>query len=88
MPLLDGVSATKQIRDKGVQTPIIAMTANALKGQAESYIAKGMSAYVSKPVDRGLLVKVLLNCLNSPTNTPTRSTDKLKDPDGDGDAGT
>lgn len=65
MPLLDGVGATKEIRRAGVETPIIAMTANALKGQAESYMAKGMSGYVAKPVDRDLLVKVLLQWLKT-----------------------
>lgn len=62
MPVQDGVSATKELRDQGLLIPIIAMTANALKGQAESYIAKGMSGYIAKPVDRGLLVKLLTNC--------------------------
>ncbi|ORY16166.1 hypothetical protein BCR34DRAFT_557826 [Clohesyomyces aquaticus] len=65
MPVLDGVSATREIRDAGVLTPIVAMTANALKGQAELYIAKGMNDYVSKPVDRRLLVKALLKCLKA-----------------------
>jgi osomolarity two-component system sensor histidine kinase TcsA len=68
MPILDGVSATKEIRKAGVTTPIIAMTANALKGQAESYLAKGMSGYIAKPVDRNLLIKVLLTWLHP--NTP------------------
>jgi osomolarity two-component system sensor histidine kinase TcsA len=69
MPILDGVGATKEIRDAGISTPVVAMTANALKGQVEMYIAKGMSAYVSKPVDRNLLVEVLMNCLR--LSTPT-----------------
>ncbi|KAL6708214.1 hypothetical protein ACN47E_003398 [Coniothyrium glycines] len=59
MPVQDGVSATKELREKGSHTPIIAMTANALKGQAEGYLAKGMTAYVPKPVDRTLFAKVL-----------------------------
>ncbi|KAI8940801.1 hypothetical protein NX059_002064 [Plenodomus lindquistii] len=63
MPVQDGVSATKELRAKGITIPIIAMTANALKGQAESYIAKGMTGYIAKPVDRDLLVKLLLKCL-------------------------
>jgi osomolarity two-component system sensor histidine kinase TcsA len=63
MPILNGVAATKEIRLAGIRTPIVAMTANALKGQAESYIAQGMSDYVSKPVDRNLLVKSLLHLL-------------------------
>jgi len=63
MPVLDGIGATKEIRDAGICTTIVAMTANALKGQAETYVAKGMSAYVPEPVDGNLLVEVLLSCL-------------------------
>jgi osomolarity two-component system sensor histidine kinase TcsA len=63
MPFLDGVQATSEIRDAGLDIPIVAMTANALKGQAETYIAMGMTKYVAKPVDRKLLVEVLLSCL-------------------------
>ncbi|KAI4691233.1 uncharacterized protein J4E84_003524 [Alternaria hordeiaustralica] len=63
MPVQDGLSATQEIRANGLHVPIVAMTANALKGQAESYIAKGMTGYIAKPVDRSLLVKLLLGCL-------------------------
>ncbi|KAF2026088.1 hypothetical protein EK21DRAFT_92728 [Setomelanomma holmii] len=63
MPIQDGVSATKELRAMGSKVPIVAMTANALKGQAETYIAKGMDGYIAKPVDRNLLVKLLLKCL-------------------------
>ncbi|KAK7177612.1 hsp90-like protein [Paraphaeosphaeria sporulosa] len=63
MPVLDGIEATKEIRKAGICTPIIAITANALKGQVETYIAEGMSAYVPKPVDRRLLVEALLHSL-------------------------
>jgi len=63
MPVCDGVTATKKLRERGVTIPIVAMTANALKGHAESYVAKGMTAYLAKPVDRDLMVTVLLKCL-------------------------
>lgn len=63
MPIQDGISATQELRSKGFRMPIVAMTANALKGQADEYIAKGMTGYISKPVDRNLLVKTLLSCL-------------------------
>jgi osomolarity two-component system sensor histidine kinase TcsA len=63
MPVQDGVSATKELRAMGVKVPIVAMTANALKGQADIYIAKGMSGYIAKPVDRNLLIKLLIKCL-------------------------
>lgn len=68
MPVLDGASATKELRAQGHKLPIIAMTANALKGQAESYIAKGMSGYIAKPVDRNLLIKLLIKLLKTEGN--------------------
>jgi osomolarity two-component system sensor histidine kinase TcsA len=64
MPIQDGVSATKELRVKGVKVPIVAMTANALKGHAETYLAKGMSGYIAKPVDRSLLIKILIKFLD------------------------
>ncbi|PGG99649.1 hypothetical protein GX51_06204 [Blastomyces parvus] len=61
MPVLDGVEATMEIRNTlKLDVPIIAMTANALKGDAESYLSKGMDGYVAKPVNRNFLVKILL----------------------------
>jgi osomolarity two-component system sensor histidine kinase TcsA len=71
MPVQDGVSATQELRERGYHMPIIAMTANALKGQAEAYIAKGMTGYIAKPVDRKLLVKILLRCFKGTSNDAT-----------------
>jgi CheY-like chemotaxis protein len=76
MPVLDGVAATKELRDAGIKTPIIAMTANALKGQADLYLAKGMDGYVAKPVDRKLLITILLTWLNP--LTPLHDEQELK----------
>jgi PAS domain S-box-containing protein len=63
MPEMDGVAATKAIReladpDKASIT-IIALTANAMAGSRETYLAAGMNEYVSKPIDVSLLNKVL-----------------------------
>ena len=63
MPVLDGIAATAEIRSAGITIPIIAMTANALKGDRDAYIAKGLTDYLSKPVDRRLLATVLLKWL-------------------------
>ncbi|MDE1146146.1 MAG: response regulator [Azospirillaceae bacterium] len=54
MPVLDGVAATRAIRTEGpcAQVPIIAMTANAMVGMREEYLAAGMNDYVSKPFDQ------------------------------------
>ncbi len=54
MPELDGIEATKQIRalpPPACNAYIIAMTANAMSGAREEYVAIGMNDYVSKPVD-------------------------------------
>ncbi len=54
MPVQDGIQATGEIREMERQsarkpTPIIAMTANALKGDREKYLALGMDGYIAKP---------------------------------------
>ncbi|KAJ5318358.1 hypothetical protein N7476_004778 [Penicillium atrosanguineum] len=59
MPVLNGLEAASQIRGMGVDVPILALTANALKGDMETYVAKGMNDYIEKPVHRNHLLQVL-----------------------------
>lgn len=62
MPVMDGVEASKQIRalDGPVaKIPIIALTANAMKGDREIYLSAGMDGYVSKPLSAASLFSAL-----------------------------
>ncbi|KAJ5984729.1 hypothetical protein N7481_006828 [Penicillium waksmanii] len=59
MPVLNGLEATSQIRGKGIDVPIVALTANALTSDMEMYLAKGMKDYIGKPIHRDQLLQVL-----------------------------
>ncbi len=59
MPVLNGLDATKKIRSKGIFTPIIAMTANVLKGDREICLESGMNDYIGKPVTLEELSNIL-----------------------------
>ena len=68
MPIMDGIQATKRIREienghSTVPTPIIAITANALAGDREHCLAAGMDEYISKPFQVEVLVSKMKNLL-------------------------
>ncbi|MDF5586078.1 response regulator, partial [Vibrio parahaemolyticus] len=52
MPVMDGITATRLIRDKGLNTPIIALTAHALESDRDKCLDAGMDGFISKPVRR------------------------------------
>lgn len=61
MPNMDGLQATAKIRNdlQMKELPIVAMTANAMKGDKEKYLSAGMDDYISKPIDPDKLYEVL-----------------------------
>lgn len=81
MPEMDGVSATREIRALGgkFQTlPIVALTANAMKGDRERYLEAGMDDYVPKPIDPAELGAALFRqtaVAHTLPNTPIVASD-------------
>ncbi len=63
MPVMNGIEATKALREWKIDTPIIALTANAMKGDREKFILAGMNDYLSKPFKRSELLEMLLKHL-------------------------
>ncbi len=60
MPEMDGLEATREIRRQGFDAiPIIAMTANAMKGDREICLDAGMNDYITKPIKRELVFEII-----------------------------
>ena len=51
MPVMDGLAAARLIRKSGLCVPVVAMTANAMKGDREACLDAGMDGYVAKPIN-------------------------------------
>jgi len=51
MPEMDGIEATKLIREKYAELPLIALTANAVSGTKEMFLSNGFDDFLSKPID-------------------------------------
>ena len=89
MPEMDGLDATRAIRDlekkTGSHIPIMAMTAHALKGDRERCLAAGMDGYVSKPIRAQALAKAISEAMRlrktakAPTRTPNRTNSAINE---------
>jgi signal transduction histidine kinase/DNA-binding response OmpR family regulator/HPt (histidine-containing phosphotransfer) domain-containing protein len=75
MPELDGVQATRQIRALAKpksDVPIVAMTAHAMAGAREEYLAAGMNDYISKPVQPAALLEKLRLIASARATSPAQ----------------
>ena len=77
MPVMDGFAATAAIRaleqESGTTTPIVAMTAHALKGDRERCIAAGMDEYLSKPIRSKQLTEILETLMSKESQAESSS---------------
>ncbi|MBT3258213.1 MAG: response regulator [Deltaproteobacteria bacterium] len=61
MPLMDGLAATRKIRQTGCKLPVLAITASAMEGDRERFLEAGMDGYLSKPINVNVLRDVFLS---------------------------
>ncbi len=75
MPVMDGIEATHEILDfeedeEVPHVPIVALTANALKGDRERFLAEGMDEYITKPIETTELLYILNKFLSHKAKAP------------------
>jgi signal transduction histidine kinase/DNA-binding NarL/FixJ family response regulator/HPt (histidine-containing phosphotransfer) domain-containing protein len=88
MPILDGLSATRIIRERqaplGRHTPIVALTAHAMKGDRERCLAAGMDGYVGKPLVAAELYRTMDELALPESSRAATPTEPLPDSDQSG----
>jgi len=84
MPEMDGIEATKKLRQEGIDIPIIALTANAFEEDRKKCLDAGMDAYLSKPINPDELFEVISEIFqkkNKESKLTNKSRDFLKESD-------
>ncbi len=77
MPEMDGIEATKRIRETHTNLPIIALTANAVSGVREMFLANGFNDFLSKPIDTIELNSILEKWL--PKEKQEKATETVRE---------
>ena len=69
MPKMSGTETLKKLKENpDFKTPVVALTANAITGMRESYIAQGFSEYIAKPIEKETLITVMTRLIDVTSN--------------------
>lgn len=88
MPIMDGMEATRRLRNLGYKVPIVALTADAMQQDCDRCLEAGCDAFLTKPIERDQFIATLLSFLQpshshgtqQPDNTPILSMLLENDP--------
>jgi signal transduction histidine kinase/CheY-like chemotaxis protein/HPt (histidine-containing phosphotransfer) domain-containing protein len=73
MPRMDGYAATRSLKQQGCPTPIVALTAHAMKGDEQKCVEAGCDGYLTKPIERGELRRLLVKYLSTEQETADKT---------------
>lgn len=76
MPVMDGLSATREIRNYNVTTPIVALTANATQDDKDLCLDAGMNDYLTKPIYQTDLSRVVQQWLSNTSSNPPEKNER------------
>ena len=74
MPVVNGYDATQQIKAMGIRTPVIAVTAHAMKGDERKCFDAGCDDYIAKPIDRKKMEQIISEQLSKKAESQARNT--------------
>lgn len=74
MPILDGYTATRQIRKIGLKTPILALTGRVLSAEREKCIEAGCDDFLAKPFHRADLIAKVVRCVRETTTNQSEGS--------------
>ena len=80
MPKMTGVETLKKLKEiEGFKTPVVALTANAILGMKDKYIEAGFDDYLSKPINKSLLIEVLNKILIKSVTDSSNSINNVQE---------
>ena len=77
MPVMDGVEAITQIRANGINTPIVSLTANAMKSDVDKCFNAGANKFLTKPIEVSRFNQVITEYLEEDKNNTSDQTDSV-----------
>lgn len=81
MPVMDGFEALASLRASGITTPVVMLTANALKSDSDRALAAGANDFVVKPINRSKLYKIMRTYLERKATVVEAPPTEVEDPE-------